>query len=361
MIVVRTPLRISFLGGGTDFPSYYRNNGGRVITSAIDRYIFVIVKDRFDDQIRVAYSKTEIVDNIDDLQHEIVRECLRKTGVTSGVEIATMADIPSTGSGLGSSSTVTVGVLNALYHYTGRQPSPEQLAREACEIELHILGKPIGVQDQYIAAYGGQRAIDFAKSGAVSVSDLSLTGELKRQLGARLMMFYTNKTRKAESVLTEQRDNIDSKQDRLGALTGLADEAQYFLESGYLDDFGKCLDRGWRLKRELASGITNSEIDALYERAIAAGAIGGKIAGAGGGGFLLVYCKPEKQHSVREALQPLRELRFNLEPDGSSVIYHHDWDRGIPVTAPGLTRNPASVPAGAPAARRSTVLAADAV
>ena len=361
MIVVRTPLRISFLGGGTDFPAHFRQNGGRVITSAIDRYIFVIVKDRFDDRIRVAYSKTEIVDKVEDLQHEIVRECLRKTGITSGIEIATMADIPSTGSGLGSSSTVTVGMLNALYHYTGRQPSADQLAREACEIELEVLGKPIGVQDQYIAAYGGQRSVDFHKSGAVSVADLAMSEDLKRQLGSRLMMFFTNKTRKSESVLTEQSANIDARREHLDGLTGLADEAQYLLENGYLDDFGKCLDRGWRLKRELAAGISSSDIDELYERAKGAGAIGGKIAGAGGGGFLLLYCKPEMQASVREALSPLRELPFSLEPEGSVVIYHHDQARGLPMSLARQGRRTAEFPNASDVAQHPDVLAVDAV
>ena len=333
MIVVRTPLRISFLGGGTDFPAYYRQHGGRVVTSAIDRYIFVIVKDRFDDEIRVAYSKTEIVERVGDLKHELVRECLRKTGVTSGVEIATMADIPSSGSGLGSSSTVTVGALNALYQYTGRQVSAARLAREACEIEIETLGKPIGVQDQYIAAYGGQRAVDFRRNGDIDVADLAMDPEVKRQLSGRLMMFYTNKTRKAESVLAEQNDNIAAKQNHLDQLTELAVEGQYDLENGLLDDFGRCLDRGWRLKRQLAAGISNSGIDELYETAIRAGAIGGKIAGAGGGGFLLLYCHQEKQAAVRQALSPLRELSFNLEPEGSSVIYQHHRDEA-PAAAP---------------------------
>ncbi len=334
MIVVRTPLRISFLGGGTDFPAYYRDHGGRVITSAIDRYIFVIVKDRFDDQIRVAYSKTEIVEDIDELEHELVRECLRKTGVRSGVEVATMADIPSSGSGLGSSSTVTVGMLNALYQYTGRQVRAEQLAREACEIEIDILGKPIGVQDQYIAAYGGQRAVEFRRSGQVDVADLSMCRETKRELSNRLLMFYTNKTRKAESVLAEQSKNIESKRTHLGGLGELAAESRMHLESGNLDEFGRCLDRGWRLKRELAAGISSSDIDQLYERAIQAGATGGKIAGAGGGGFLLLYCRQRQQAAVRAAMSSLKELDFNLEPEGSSVIYHHT--RESEYAAPGI-------------------------
>ena len=203
MIITQTPLRISFAGGGTDFPDYYRQDTGRVLSTAIDKYLFVIVKERFDNRIYVNYSQKEIVDRIDDLQHELVREAMRKTGVLDGVEITTLADIPSEGSGLGSSSSITVGLLNALYAYQGEQVPAERLAREACEIEIDILGKPIGVQDQYIAAYGGLRLFTFGSEGRVQADRVNMTDIMRRRLSNNLMLFFTNRTRRSSEILEE--------------------------------------------------------------------------------------------------------------------------------------------------------------
>lgn len=322
MIITKTPLRISFLGGGTDFRAFFRQEEGWVLSSAIDKFIYVIIKERFDSKIRVGYTRTELVDCIDELQHELVRESLRKTGITQGIEIATMADIPSEGSGLGSSSTVTVGLLNAMYTYLGTPVTHEQLAREACEIEIDILGKPIGVQDQYIAAYGGQRFLFFGRNDEIRVQHLGLNYEQLRKLNQNLMLFYTNVTRKAESVLTEQSQNIDANIQLLCQMKELALRARSALESHAFDDFGALLDESWQLKKRLASRISNQAIDDLYCAARKAGAIGGKISGAGGGGFLLLYCPPRHQDEVRQALHALRELPFRLEPDGSKVIFH---------------------------------------
>ncbi len=322
MIITKTPLRISFLGGGTDFRAFFRQEEGWVLSSAIDKFIYVIIKERFDSKIRVGYTRTELVDCIDELQHELVRESLRKTGITQGIEIATMADIPSEGSGLGSSSTVTVGLLNAMYTYLGTPVTHEQLAREACEIEIDILGKPIGVQDQYIAAYGGQRFLFFGRDDEIRVQHLGLNYEQLRKLNQNLMLFYTNVTRKAESVLTEQSQNIDANIQLLCQMKELALRARSALESHAFDDFGALLDESWQLKKRLASRISNQAIDDLYCAARKAGAIGGKISGAGGGGFLLLYCPPRHQDEVRQALHALRELPFRLEPDGSKVIFH---------------------------------------
>ncbi|MCE7987285.1 MAG: GHMP kinase [Caldilinea sp. CFX5] len=322
MIITKTPLRISFLGGGTDFRAFFRQEEGWVLSSAIDKFIYVIIKERFDSKIRVGYTRTELVDSIDELQHELVRESLRKTGITQGVEISTMADIPAEGSGLGSSSTVTVGLLNAMYSYLGTPVTHEQLAREACEIEIDILGKPIGVQDQYIAAYGGQRFLFFGRNDEIRVHHLGLNHKQLRKLNQNLMLFYTNVTRKAESVLTEQSQNIDANTQLLCQMKELALSARSALESHAFDDFGALLDESWQLKKRLASRISNQVIDDLYSAARKAGAIGGKISGAGGGGFLLLYCPSHQQDEVRLALHSLRELPFRLEPDGSKVIFH---------------------------------------
>jgi D-glycero-alpha-D-manno-heptose-7-phosphate kinase len=323
MIITQTPIRISFLGGGTDFPDYFCREDGWVLSSAINRYIFVIIKERFDDKIRVGYTRTEMVDHIDQLEHELVRECLRKTGITKKVEITTMGDIPSAGSGMGSSSTVTVGLLNAMYHFLGEPRDARVLARDACDIEINILGKPIGMQDQYIAAFGGQRFIRFCADSTVDVSPLHLSESKRRRFSERLMLFFTNVTRKAESVLTEQKNNINGRLQALREMKRLALKARDSLEAEAYDDFGRLLHQGWEFKKTLASGITNGNIDAMYQAARQAGALGGKITGAGGGGFLLLYCPPQKQDDVRLALRHLRELPFDLERDGTKVIFNY--------------------------------------
>lgn len=323
MIISQTPLRISLLGGGTDFREYFRREGGCVLSSAIDKYIYVVIKERYDERIRVGYTKTELVDRIDQVEHELVRECLRRTGITRQVEVATMADIPSEGSGLGSSSSVTVGLLNAMYAYTNHTQDAEVLAREACAIEIDILGKPIGEQDQYIAAYGGQRFIRFCTNGEVRVETLGLNEGQTRRLNQNLMLFFTGVTRKAETVLGEQRANIESRTEVLRELSHLAEVGLECLRAGELDELGELLHQGWLLKRQMASRISNDAIDFMYTAARRAGALGGKITGAGGGGYLLLYCPRQKQDDVRSALSRLRELPFHLERDGSKVIFNY--------------------------------------
>lgn len=323
VIITQTPLRISFFGGGTDFPQYYLREGGCVLSSAIDRYIFVIIKERFDDKLRVGYTKTELVDSIDEIQHDLVRECLRKTGIYKGVEIATMGDIPSSGSGMGSSSTVTVGLLNAMYQYLNEPRDPETLAREACEIELGILKKPIGMQDQYIAACGGQKFVTFNRNGRVRVEPLDFQDGCWARLNQRLMLFYTNIGRKAEDVLTEQVKNINLKLDVLKRMKDLAKMGRECLVCGELDEFGRLLHEGWVLKKQMASTISNGVIDDAYQAARKAGALGGKITGAGGGGFLLLYCRPEQREDVCASLRGLPELPFNLDRSGTKVIFDY--------------------------------------
>ena len=322
MIITQTPLRISFAGGGTDFADYYKIDGGCVLSSAIDKYIYVIIKERFDSKIRVGYSTTEMVDSIDEIEHELVRECLRMAGITQGVEISTMADIPSEGSGLGSSSSVTVGLLNAMFAYQGTPKPPEVLADLACEVEINILGKPIGKQDQYAAAMGNLRLIEFLPSGDVKAEILLIDDTKKRRLSESLMLFFTGITRKSDTILAKQKQNIT---DRLATLNDMRKQA-YDLHSvlldGRIDRMGDVMHQGWLCKKQLADKITSSDIDVMYEKAREAGAIGGKIAGAGGGGFMLLYCPPEHQRKVRNALSKLRELPFNLERDGTKVIFN---------------------------------------
>jgi len=321
MIIVQAPLRISLLGGGTDFPDFYLHHGGAVLSTAIDKCVFVIVKERFDDMIYVNYSKKEIVDDFEKLEHELVREAMRMTGVMRGVEITTLADVPAEGTGLGSSSSITVALLHALYSYRGELKTAETLAREACHIEIDVLGKPIGKQDQYVAAYGNMRFITFNNNG-VEVEKIELSPGDKRRLNDNLLLFYTGVTRKAVEILSEQKANIDQRLEILSEMRKLAFEAREAILEGAFDDFAEILHRGWELKKRLASRITTSEIDEMYEAARRAGAIGGKITGAGGGGFLLLYCPKSRQDEVRRTLK-LRELPFRFEQDGSKVIFNY--------------------------------------
>ena len=323
MIISQTPLRISFAGGGTDFKDYYKNfDGGVVISTAIDKYVYVIIKKRFDKNIRIGYSITELVDEVDSIKHDLVREGLKRAKISGGVEISTMADIPSTGSGLGSSSSVTVGLLNAMYAFQGIQKTSEELAKEACEIEIDILKKPIGKQDQYIAAYGSLREIHFKKDGKVKVDEIKIPEGVKEKLNRNLLLFYTGEKRDSSTVLLEQKNNINTFFNTLNEMKAMVPEFKKALQKGEIDEFGRLLHSTWEYKKSLASKITNSHIDKLYEKAIDAGALGGKIAGAGGGGFLLLYCPYKKQDKVKSSLTGLKELKFGFERDGSKIIFN---------------------------------------
>ncbi|MDP6040908.1 MAG: GHMP kinase [Candidatus Latescibacteria bacterium] len=331
MIITQTPLRISFAGGGTDFADFYLKESGRVLSTAIDKFIFVIVKERFDDRIYVNYSQKEIVDSVDDLKHELVREAMKKTGVLEGVEITTLADIPSEGSGLGSSSSLTVGLLNALYAYRGEQVPAERLAQEACEIEIDLLDKPIGVQDQYIAAYGGLRMITFNQDGSADPERVEMSDMARRRFSNNLMLFFTARTRQSATILEEQKAGIADKNTVLKQMREQTLEGRGFLEAGRIDAMGALLDRGWQLKKSLATRISDDELDGMYNCAREAGALGGKISGAGGGGFLLLYCPPDRQEAVHRALADYREMPFDLERDGSKVIFNvrrEGWPKG---------------------------------
>ena len=320
MIITQTPLRIGLLGGGTDLPGYYREHGGRVLNCAIDKYIYVIVKQRFDDDIYVNYSKKEIVSRVDDLEHELVREAMLMTGVTSGVEITTLADIPSAGSGLGSSSAVTVGLLHALFAYQGHQVSAEELAQRACDIEIERCGKPIGKQDQFIAAFGGIRDIRFGPGERVVAEELGLSADDRRALQRQIMLFYTGITRSADTILAEQNSNIAATRPQLQLLRDLAGYAVDRLRSGDVDAIGPALRESWEAKRKLASRVSNGQIDHAVGRALDAGASGAKLTGAGGGGFLLVICPIEQQRAVRQSLADMRELPIKLDRLGSRVV-----------------------------------------
>jgi D-glycero-alpha-D-manno-heptose-7-phosphate kinase len=320
MIITQTPLRIGLVGGGTDLPSYYREHGGRVLNCALDKYVYVIVKQRFDDDIYVNYSRKEIVSRVEDLKHELVREAMQMTGVANGVEITTLADIPSAGSGLGSSSAVTVGLLHALFAYQGRQVSAEELAERACTIEIERCGKCHGKQDQYITALGGIRDIHFGPGDEVVAEELGLRTAERRALQQQIMLFYTGITRSADPILAEQNANVEATRPQLDLLRDLAGFAAERLRSGDVDAIGAAVREGWEAKRKLASGVSNHQIDVAVTRALDAGASGAKLTGAGGGGFLLVICPMERQRAVRESLAGMQELPVKLDRLGSRVV-----------------------------------------
>jgi len=323
VIISRTPLRISFVGGGSDLPAFYHREPGAVVTTAINKYIYITVNKKFDDRIRASYSITEMVDRVEDLRHELIREALRVVGVTGGIEITSISDIPSRGTGLGSSSTYTVGLLHALHAYTGRHAGAQRLAEEACEIELDRCGKPIGKQDQYIAAYGGLQFLRFEADG-VRVEPLVTNAGFRARLQSYLLLMYTGLTRNADVILEEQGRNLrdtGSARANTARLRDLAFELRSALLDQQLDAVGEILNAGWRLKRGLAPGITSSEINEWYDRARAAGATGGKVLGAGGGGFLLLFAAPDRHDVIARALPELRAVPFKFEPQGSRIIY----------------------------------------
>ena len=323
MIIVQTPLRISFFGGGTDFRAFFRQEGGCVLSSAIDKYIFVTIKERFDNKLRIGYTQTEMVDDVSQVHHELIRESLRLTKIDRGVEITTMGDIPSEGTGLGSSSTVTVGALHAMYAYLGEIVPAERLAREACEIEIETLKRPIGIQDQYIAAYGGLRFFEFLPDGQVIAERIRISPEAQRALNENFMLFFTGVSRNSSSILKEQVDNFRDHLTELREIKQMAHEARCAIETDNIDALGILLHQSWELKKRLAGTISNGSINEMYEAARSAGAIGGKIAGAGGGGFLLLYVPWESQNKVRVKLKHLQELPFRLEADGTKVIFNY--------------------------------------
>jgi D-glycero-alpha-D-manno-heptose-7-phosphate kinase len=322
VIISKTPLRVSFVGGGTDIPDFYEEHGGAVVSSAIDKWIHVVVAPRFEGDLRVSYSRTEIVSTVSDVQHELVREALRMTGLPRGLDVVTLADVPSQGTGLGSSSAVTVGLLNALYAYQGIFRSTTTLAEEACHIEIDVLGKPIGRQDQYASALGGFNFIEFMpRGGGVRVEPIVCPPQTLEQLHRSLMLFYTGRQRTASDVLGEQREAIihGTVTEKLAEMRDLSHEMREVLGRGDVTGVGSLLHRNWELKRSLVAGVSDTQLDIWYERARHAGASGGKLLGAGAGGFLLIMAPPERQTTVRAALADMREVPFHFAARGTEI------------------------------------------
>lgn len=325
MIVSRAPVRFSLGGGGTDLPSYSREHGGFLVAAAIDKYVSLCVAQRFYQNIRLAYSKTELVDSVDQIEHRIFREALRHVGLTRALELHSLADVPSN-SGLGSSSAFTVALLNGLHVYKRDYVSTEELAQQACHIEIDVLKEPIGKQDQYIAAYGGITALTFEKDGSVHVERLPVRDDVIDQLESSLLIFYSGVERSASAVLSEQAKTVKSNKDdavaRMHRIKEMGYETKKLLLSGEIDRYGELLHEHWMNKRKLASNMTDPVIDEHYEAARGAGAIGGKLMGAGGGGFFMFYVRPTERRKVYETLsgRGLRPMRFRFDFDGARIV-----------------------------------------
>ena len=323
MIISRTPLRVSFCGGGTDIDGFSMSepSGGRVVSSAINKYVYVTMNRRFDDRIRISYSSMEDVDSVSRIQHGLVREAMRLTGIESGVEITTIADIPGRGTGLGSSSSVTVGLLNAMHSFQGRKPSKEQLAEEACKIEIEIMGAPIGRQDQYAASFGGINSISFGEGG-VAVEPIEIENDLVSRVSRNFTLVFTGITRSASKVLSEEPEDELDKSNRMRVIREHADKAAIMFQNGDLDSIGDLLNETWNAKRGISSLITNQSIDELHGRVMSSGAKGAKLLGAGNGGFLLVYGGDGLRNTLQSELGPgFRMFPLDIDFSGSVIIH----------------------------------------
>ncbi len=325
MITTKTPLRMSYVGGGSDFSSFYKENDGAVLSTSIDKYVYVSINKKFDDRIRLSYSETENVNSAAEVKHPIVRHALNYLKVDKGVEIVSMADIPSQGTGLGSSSTFTVGLLNAIYAYKGEKVSKELLAAQACNIEINLCKSPIGKQDQYAAAYGGMNLIVFKRDESVEVQPVLASDVVLRQIEDWTLVFYTGKTRSAGSILATQTEvlKLNHKQVLVRRMVQLAYDLKREIESGSLENFGEILHENWKLKSQICDGITDKLIDEWYEAGINAGALGGKLLGAGNGGFIMFFAHPSKHELISRTLKNLSPIKFGFDKDGANICFRN--------------------------------------
>lgn len=326
MLVSKTPMRASLFGGGSDFKEYFETSSlgyGSVLSTALNMHVYIIVNKKFDDMIRVVYNGNELVSSVDEVKHNIIREALKLTGIEKGIEIIYMADIPlsNVGVGLASSSALSVGVLNVLHAYKNEIVSKEQLAREACEIEIERLGQRIGIQDQFAVAHGGFSRYRFMNNGNVDITPVKMKPETTEKFWKQFMLFFTGDTRDSSKILSEQSSTIEEKRTMLDDLVMTVDRVYENLLQGNIDMVGAELNRSWEIKKKFARGVSNEKIDKMYDTALSAGAIGGKILGAGGGGFLLLYVPESEQPKVREAMRDYREIAFVPEDKGSEIVY----------------------------------------
>jgi len=323
MIVSRTPLRMSFVGGGSDLPSYYRKKGGAVLSTSVDKYMYVTVNKKFDNKIRLSYSITENENNIQQIKHPIVRNTLELLDIQGGVEITSISDIPSQGSGLGSSSSYTVALLHALYAYKGESISKEELGRLSSHIEIDLCGDRIGKQDQYAAAFGGLNLIEFNEDDSVVVTPVICKPETIKKMEESIIVFYTGRTRSASTLLSEQSDNMKKadKRELMSNMVSLAYDMRSLLENDDIESLGELLDQNWQLKRQMTAGISDFQIDSWYSKGILAGATGGKLLGAGNGGFMMFFAPKEKHTDIIKAMKGLQRVPFSFDDKGSKIVF----------------------------------------
>ncbi|MCL4370462.1 MAG: kinase [Chloroflexi bacterium] len=324
MIISRTPFRISFFGGGTDYPAWYRRHGGAVLATSIDKYCYITCRylpPFFEHKIRIVYSRIENCHSLEEVAHPSVREVLRFLSIDRGVEIHHDGDLPAR-SGMGTSSSFTVGLLHALHALEGRMPGKKQLATEAIQVEQEGIGETVGSQDQVSAAYGGLNHIVFHPNGDISVQPITISKDRLEELNSHLMLFYTGLKRTASEIADSYVGNVDEKKRELRVMKDLVDESISILVGGQeITDFGELLHESWQAKRSLSSQVSNADVDQIYEEATSAGAVGGKLIGAGGGGFMLLFVPPSHQTRVRERLNGLLHVPFRFEHSGSQIIF----------------------------------------
>jgi D-glycero-alpha-D-manno-heptose-7-phosphate kinase len=323
MIISRTPLRLSFVGGGSDLAAFYHQHAGSVFSVTINKYIYINVNQSFNGRVRVAYSKVEDVDCFDEVEHPLVRGAAQLLGMDAGLEITSIADIPSSGSGLGSSSSFSVGLLNAMSVFGGRSYSKHELAEAACKLEIGICGQPIGKQDQFAASFGGFNLFKFLPDDSVIASKVFLSEEVEQNLRQHLMVFYTGKTRSASKLLADQSAGM-REQVKFDMVKQMVDLVEPFINSLRANNIAQCaeiLHQNWQLKKRLSGGISSTEIDDVYQRALASGALGGKLLGAGGSGFIVFLVPPELQYKVQVALKGLQRVYWGFDHLGASIIH----------------------------------------
>jgi D-glycero-alpha-D-manno-heptose-7-phosphate kinase len=323
MIVSRTPLRMSFVGGGSDLPSYYRQAGGAVLSTSVDKYMYITINKKFDNDIRLSYSVTENESCTQQIKHPIVRNTLELLNIRGGIEITSISDIPSEGSGLGSSSSYTVALLHALYAYKGESASKEELGRLSSHIEIDLCGDKIGKQDQYAAAFGGLNLIEFNEDDSVVVSPVICKPETIKKMEESIIVFYTGRTRSASALLSEQSDNMKKadKRELMSNMVSLAYDMRNLLENDDVESLGELLNKNWQLKRQMTVDISDSQIDGWYSKGILAGATGGKILGAGNGGFMMFFAPKEKHARITKVMKGLQRVPFSFDNSGSKIIF----------------------------------------
>ncbi len=323
MIIIRAPLRLEFLGGSTDIEYFYTRFPGRVLNATLNKCVYVAINPKFDERVRVSYTITENVDNYSQVQNTRVKVAMKHFDIERGIEIISIADVPGKGSGLGSSSSFMVALVQGLSAFLGQRLARRELAETACHLEIDVLEEPIGKQDQYAAAYGGINYMQFAKDGGVKVNPIFLAPSQKNKLQRHLMFFYTGKTRSASEILKKQKKNIEKKIPILRKMSDTVPLGVKALQKGDLKSFAKLLDKEWSLKKDLVSGISSKEIETMYQRALSSGAWGGRVSGAGGGGFLFLVAPPNKQQQIRKALSSYREISMRITEGGSQILFRY--------------------------------------